>query len=92
MENIKISCPKCSWEPDGGAWWNCSCGTTWNSFDTVGVCPSCNRKWHMTQCPGPGFPGGCGKWSKHDNWYIIPFDPVAFVERIQQENMDKSRI
>ena len=20
-------------------------------------------------CPGPGFPGGCGKWSKHVDWY-----------------------
>jgi hypothetical protein len=82
MENMRIRCPKCEWEPDGGAYWECDCGTAWNTFDTVGVCPGCGKKWHDTQCPGPFFPGGCGAWSPHDDWYIIPFDPGEMVERI----------
>ena len=83
MEDIRIRCPKCEWEPDGGPYWECDCGTRWNTFDTMGTCPRCGRKWHDTQCPGPFFPGGCGAWSPHDDWYIIPFDPGEMVERIQ---------
>ena len=66
---IEICCPKCEWEPDGGSHWVCTCGHHWNTFDTCGKCPQCSRTWEDTQCPGPGFPGGCGSWSKHVDWY-----------------------
>ncbi len=66
---IEILCPKCSWKPDGGPYWGCICGHNWNTFDTCGKCPKCSRTWAQTQCPGPGFPGGCGKWSAHIDWY-----------------------
>ena len=69
-----IKCPRCYWEPDGKNHWICSCGNVWNTFNTVGICPSCDRIWEYTQCPGPGFPGGCGIFSKHDDWYIIPIN------------------
>jgi hypothetical protein len=64
---IEISCPKCNWEPDGRPYWKCSCGHRWNTFDTSGKCPVCAKTWADTQCPTP--PGGCGKWSKHIDWY-----------------------
>ena len=48
MSEIKIRCPHCSWEPDGGAHWACTCDHVWNTFDTAGVCPSCNKKWEDT--------------------------------------------
>lgn len=67
--DIEICCPKCEWKPDGRAYWQCSCGCTWNTFETAGKCPSCSKSWEDTMCPGPGFPGGCGKWSKHIDWY-----------------------
>ena len=70
--NFKIKCPCCSWVPDGGDYWECVCGHIWNTFDTRGVCPSCKKEWDQTQCPV--YPGGCGSWSKHDDWYIIPID------------------
>lgn len=67
MPGIKIECPKCRWEPDGGPHWQCSCGTVWNTFDTAGRCPSCSKQWEQTCCPTD--PGGCGKWSPHVDWY-----------------------
>lgn len=73
MSEIKIRCPHCSWEPDGGAHWACTCDHVWNTFDTAGVCPACNKKWEDTQCPVPD----CQKWSKHEDWYIIPIDMEA---------------
>lgn len=67
---VKVACPKCKWEPNGGAHWMCSCGHIWNTFKTAGKCPKCDKKWADTQCPGPGDPGGCGAWSKHIDWYF----------------------
>ena len=67
-EKIQIRCPLCEWKPDGKAYWVCTCGHFWNTFDTAGFCPSCNKKWETTQCPG------CVIWSKHEDWYIIPID------------------
>ena len=66
---IEICCPKCSWTPDGGPHWVCVCGHFWNTFDTAGKCPNCQKRWEDTMCPGPGDPGGCGSWSKHIDWY-----------------------
>ena len=85
MENLRIRCPECEWEPDGGPYWQCDCGKAWNTFETMGTCPRCGKKWHDTQCPGPMPPGGCGRWSPHDDWYVIPFDPGVLVESIQRE-------
>ena len=68
--NEKILCPKCSWKPDGGKHWQCSCLHVWNTFETAGNCPKCSKTWEDTQCPGPGYPGGCGKWSPHLDWYV----------------------
>jgi hypothetical protein len=59
----KISCPKCTWEPDGKAYWGCTCGVFWNTFDTYGKCPGCGKVWKDTQCPA------CAAWSPHADWY-----------------------
>ncbi|MFY7989285.1 MAG: hypothetical protein ACOVO3_01045 [Fluviicola sp.] len=67
--NIKIACPKCDWEPDADSRWQCTCGHSWNTFETSGKCPNCSRTWEYTQCQEPGFAGGCGAWSKHIDWY-----------------------
>jgi hypothetical protein len=64
--NFIIECPKCEWQPDGKPHWSCSCGHTWNTFDTKGKCPSCNKQWEVTYCPG------CGHTSTRKDWYIDP--------------------
>lgn len=64
---LEIACPKCDWEPDGGAYWMCECGHTWNTFETVGKCPQCSKVHKVTRCPT--VPGGCGKISPHVDWY-----------------------
>jgi hypothetical protein len=60
---MKIYCPKCRYEPSAQDRWECSCGHTWNTFDTLGQCPECGEIWLDTQCPA------CGQWSKHCQWY-----------------------
>lgn len=67
MEDLEIACPKCNWEPDGGAHWQCTCGHVWNTFDTAARCPSCRFQWKDTQCID--WVGGCGQSSPHLDWY-----------------------
>jgi hypothetical protein len=68
--DFQIKCPICSWNHDGRENWRCTCGHTWNTFQTYGTCPKCNKRWEDTQCPTVI----CRKWSKHEDWYIIPID------------------
>lgn len=86
---LKIECPCCKWEPDGGKYWQCICGSVWNTFETVGVCQGCNKKWEKTQCPGPGYPGGCGAWSNHDDWYIVPINFKRLFGKIPKSQISK---
>lgn len=60
---MKISCPKCRWEPSAADRWRCTCGHAWNTFDTYGRCPACRRVWRQTQCLA------CSAWSPHHDWY-----------------------
>lgn len=70
MDNheLKIECPKCGWQPQPHSRWICSCGTTWNTFETGGRCPTCGKVWEKTRCHPP-FVGGCEQWSLHLDWY-----------------------
>ncbi len=70
MDDIKIECPHCQWEPDASARWGCTCGHSWNTFDTQGKCPKCQHQWHNTQCLA--YP--CNQWAPHLDWYNIPLD------------------
>jgi hypothetical protein len=67
MDNIKIRCPRCNWEPDDKPYWRCDCGYRWNTFSTGGRCPACKKVHEYTQCPPRA--GGCNKWSPHLDWY-----------------------
>ena len=60
-----IRCPACKWRPTREDTWSCSpgCGEVWNTFQTHGECPGCQRRWPSTQCTR------CGVWSDHDAWY-----------------------
>lgn len=65
---MKIACPKCQWEPDGGAYWVCSeCDTTWDTFSTAARCPTCKHQYEITSCVPPA--GGCNESSPHLDWY-----------------------
>lgn len=64
-DKAEIFCPHCEFRPQPEDRWDCvpSCGTTWNTFWTRGVCPGCGVKWPKTQCLA------CGEWSPHEAWY-----------------------
>jgi len=40
-----------------------TCGHSWNTFNTGGVCPACLYRWISTQCLS------CAHWSPHSGWY-----------------------
>ena len=48
--------------------WICACLHEWNTFETGGVCPACQRQWLETQCPR------CDTWSPHLAWYVDDAD------------------
>jgi len=60
----RIRCPRCAWEPGRADRWTCACLHVWNTFETAGVCPACQRQWLETQCPR------CDDWSPHLAWYV----------------------
>jgi hypothetical protein len=60
---VRIRCPKCRWTPRGHDGWYCRCGTSWNTFETRGVCPTCRYGWKVTQCLA------CHAFSAHEDWY-----------------------
>ena len=62
--NVRIECPKCEWQPDGKVYWKCSCGHSWNTFETRAKCPACDKQWNTTRCPG------CGHSTPHEEWYV----------------------
>ena len=82
MKNLAIKCPKCHWEPDGKAYWQCSCGHVWDTFSTQGVCPKCHKRWQDTSCILHA--GGCTAWSPHIDWYHIPLDMEKLLEKKEE--------
>jgi len=71
---LRIRCPLCKWSPEKTSRWICadadapeffykSCGTSWNTFETRGKCPTCAHQWIWTSCLR------CFEWSKHEDWY-----------------------
>ena len=68
VSNQLILCPACSWKPDGGAYWRCSCGNVWDTFSTYGKCPECSKVHLNTECIA------CQKTSPHHDWYVEPID------------------
>lgn len=59
----RIRCPLCGWSPGPQDQWSCTCGHSWNTFETGGVCPGCLHQWSFTQCLS------CARWSSHSAWY-----------------------
>lgn len=68
MADIRIECPKCGWQPDGGAYWQCSsCGHVWDTFATAARCPECGCQHERTSCIP--YRGGCTAYEPHIDWY-----------------------
>ena len=60
----RVRCPRCGWQPDGGAHWGCdACFTLFDTFRTRATCPACGKRWAETQCPS------CHALSPHEDWY-----------------------
>jgi WD40 repeat protein len=59
----RVRCPKCWWQPSPDSRWSCTCGMTWNTFETHGKCPQCDFVWPATSCLK------CSEASRHEDWY-----------------------
>ena len=68
MEGMRIACPHCDWEPDGGKHWYCACGALYNAFETAARCPKCTQQYERVQCMPPDR-GGCHRESPYLDWY-----------------------
>jgi len=73
-KTARIRCPHCKWQPNKASRWFCAdcdapeyfyggCHTSWNTFETGGICPGCAHRWIWTSCLR------CGEWSRHEDWY-----------------------
>jgi RNA polymerase subunit RPABC4/transcription elongation factor Spt4 len=63
---LQVACPECGWQPDENYSWQCTCGHSWNSFQTYGVCPACAKVRQETECPT------CKQSSQYESWYTFP--------------------
>ena len=62
-----FACPSCQAPPPLGALWRCGkCGSTFDTFLTVGVCPNCQAQFAATQCLD------CGTSSPFAHWLATP--------------------
>lgn len=88
---FNIRCPKCAWQPKANSRWSCTCGHSWNTFDTGGRCPKCKKQWKDTCCQGP-WVGGCAQWSPHLDWYEGLDDAfhLALEEVLEKELLEQS--
>lgn len=80
----EIYCPKCEWRPGPEDRWHCvaSCGTSWNTFWTRGVCPGCGVQWSSTQC------FACNQYAPHEAWYHYR-EPEEAVEKERVAETEK---
>ena len=78
----EIYCPKCNWNPPHEPLWMCDCSFVWNTFETNGKCPQCNKKWDVTQCLQEF--GGCGQFSPHKEWYYQ--SGLSFYSKLKEIN------
>jgi len=59
-----LECPECKSTPPLGDFWRCAnCGTGFDTFATMGTCPSCGSRFEVTRCLD------CGRMSLIGKWY-----------------------
>ena len=67
-DDLERACQICDWHPDGGKYWQCDCGHSWDTFMTAARCPKCSKQHKLTVCMPPAL-GGCSQTSPHLDWY-----------------------
>jgi Zn-dependent protease len=66
-----FQCPSCHAPPPIGGWWRCSrCGTSFDTFETLAVCPHCGTRFESTRCLDCGEPHPMNEW-------LVPPPPLG---------------
>jgi Zn-dependent protease len=45
-----FACPSCRTAPPIGAFWRCSCGAQFDTFETGAMCPNCSQQFPVSEC------------------------------------------
>ena len=80
MNEIKIACPKCNWQPDANLTGRVAAVVIGILFLPVAVARPCKKVWEQTQCIY--LAGGCTAWSPHLDWYK-GLDTI--IEKLKEE-------
>jgi hypothetical protein len=60
-----FACPSCKTAPHIGPNWRCSdCTATFDTFETLGQCPTCGKKFAQTRCLNCGALHAVGEWAQ----------------------------
>lgn len=65
-----FACPWCKAAPPLGDFWKCAkCGTSFDTFQTQGVCPNCASRFSVTHCVD------CGRAHPMSDWMVAAVAP-----------------
>jgi Zn-dependent protease len=60
---VGFACPSCKTPPPLGALWRCgNCGSSFDTFATMGTCPNCSTQFNVTQCLDCGDTRPISEW------------------------------
>ncbi|HUL77509.1 MAG TPA: peptidase M50, partial [Vicinamibacteria bacterium] len=60
-----FSCPSCRTAPPIGTFWACGrCRTSFDTFETGAVCPTCGATFAETRCVDCGRPSTMAEWQR----------------------------
>ena len=57
-----FACPECGARPAVGNFWQCSCGTSFDTFALEARCPTCGKEHGVTACPSCGHAHSFSQW------------------------------
>lgn len=66
-----VACPQCGAAPPAVPFWRCECGQLFDTFETGGTCPRCQKRHALTACPE------CLRKSPMKSWQVpLPLPPL----------------
>ncbi|HEX3941613.1 MAG TPA: site-2 protease family protein [Acidobacteriaceae bacterium] len=78
-------CPFCKTAPPAADLWICRrCGGRYDTFATLGVCPTCGSESALTACPE------CGRMSPIGEWQVPVALPEADIERRSHDRINSN--
>jgi Zn-dependent protease len=74
----QVKCPNCGANPPVGAYWKCTCGEGFDTFETMGTCPRCGVQHYVTACPDCRTASPLAGWYGPGGGFPVVFGTPAF--------------